>query len=301
MNNNLSDLTLYYIYYSVCQNGSFSKTAEILGVTQPSISYSIKKLEKTLNVKLFERKNKLILTPEGEQLLPYVESALNNLKNGEKKINELVHLKKGVIKIGVPSHIGVFLLTDIIKKFNNKYPNIKIKVKCANTKELFSLLGTNSLDIVIDSSPLADNILEYIIIKISTERCAFACNKNRKELLNRKLKLEDLNKYNLIVPSRNSSSTKELIAIYNKKKLEYDPMYEVSTSDIIVDMLEKNMGIGFLFEKTIDKYENLKKVEIDCKLPTFDIFIIYRDYLLSTATLEFIKFTSRILNSSRKV
>ncbi len=293
MDNSIHDLSLYNIFYLVCQNGSFSKTANILGKTQPSISYSIKKLEEHLNVKLFERGNTLILTTEGEQLLPYVERALNNLKNGEIKINELVNLKKGQISIGIPSHVGVFLLTNIIKKFNSIYPNIKIKVVCASTKELFRVFRMNEIDLVIDSSPLEENISEYIITKIATEKCAFACNEINAELLNKKMSLEELNEYNLIVPLKTSSSTKKLMEIYNKKNIYFNPLYEVSTSDMIADMVERNIGIGFLFEKTIDKYQHLKKIDIDCILPSFDIYMIYRDYLLSNAVLEFIKFVNK--------
>lgn len=64
------------------------------------------------------------MTPEAEELLPYVEEALNNLKNGERKINDILQLKRGTLTIGIPSHIGVFLLTGIIKEFSLKYQNI---------------------------------------------------------------------------------------------------------------------------------------------------------------------------------
>ena len=108
-NDDLVDLSLYKLFYLVCQNGSFSKTAKALNLTQPSVSYNIKKLEDELGVILFERGNNLTLTPEAEELLPYVEEALNNLRNGERKINDILKLKKGKITIGIPSHIGVFL------------------------------------------------------------------------------------------------------------------------------------------------------------------------------------------------
>ena len=89
-NEYLVDLSLYKLFYLVCKNGSFTKTAKELDLTQPSVSYNIKKLEDGLGVTLFERGNNLIMTPEAEELLPYVEEALNNLKNGERKINDIV-------------------------------------------------------------------------------------------------------------------------------------------------------------------------------------------------------------------
>ena len=284
------DLSLYKLFYLVCQNGSFSKTAEILGQTQPSVSYNIKKLEDSLGVKLFERGSVLILTPEAEALLPFVEEAISTIKKGETKVNDIIHLKKGQISIGVPSHIGVFLLTDIIKKFNSKYPNIKIRVTCKPTKELFRLLNINNLDIVIDCSPLEENTNNFEIVKISSERCAFACNKENKELLNKKIDLNELVNYPLIVPARTSSSTKSLISIFEKNSITFDPAFEIMTSDMIAEMVEKELGVGFLFEKTIDKYSYLEIIDMKENLPTFDIFMIYKNYLLSLTVEAFIKF-----------
>ena len=286
----LADLSLYKQFYLVCHNGSFSKTANILGVTQPSISYNIKKLEDELGVMLFERSTTLIMTPEAQELLPYVEEAFNNIRNGERKISDLLSLKTGQISIGIPSHIGVFFLTNILKKFNLLYPHIKVKVVCKTTNELFRLLSLNDLDIVIDSSPLPDNINEYVVNKIGTEKCAFACNYEMSELLNRKVNIQELNNYQLIVPASTSSCTKSLKNIFIKNKINFKPQFEISTSDMIAEMLELNVGIGYLFEKTIDKYSNLKKINIDCELPDFDIFLLHKPALLSTSTQQFIKF-----------
>ena len=73
------DLNLYKIFYVVAKYESFSKAANELYVSQPAISYSIKKLEEELNTKLFIRLNTGIkLTDAGEKLKFYVENALNN-------------------------------------------------------------------------------------------------------------------------------------------------------------------------------------------------------------------------------
>lgn len=293
-NEYLVNLSLYKLFYLVCKNGSFTKTAKELDLTQPSVSYNIKKLEDELGVMLFERGNNLIMTPEAEELLPYVEEALNNLKNGERKINDIVQLKRGQLTIGIPSHIGVFLLTGIIKEFSKKYPNIKIEVISKSTKELFKLLALKELDILIDCSPLEESTTDYIIKKIATERCAFACNSLKKELLESTIEITDIIKYPLIVPLKTSSSTKSLKRLFENKKIPFEPSFEIATSDMIAEITEQNIGIGFLFEKTIEKYPNLEKIDINCELPTFDVFLLHRPTLLSTTSQEFIRFINRM-------
>lgn len=285
------DVNLFKIFYYVCQYGTFSKTAEVLGVTQPSVSYSIKALETKLGIKLFERSSySLTLTSEGEMLLPYVEQSLNSLKAGIININDLVNLNSGQISIGVPSHIGVFLLTDIIKNFTKEYPNIKIKVISKPTKELFRLLNNNELEVLIDSSPLDNSFSNVEIYKIATENCILACNKKMIELLDKKISLKKVLNYPLIVPLRTSSSTKELMRVFEKNKVHFNPSYEISTSDMIAEMIEKNLGVGYLFEKTISLYDNISKIDLNITLPTFDIYIIYKDKIPSVAAKKFISF-----------
>lgn len=292
-NDSLGNLSLYKLFYLVCQNGSFSKTAKLLNLTQPSVSYNIKKLEEQLGVNLFERGNTLIMTPEAEELLPYVEEAINSLKNGERKINDLVNLKRGQITIGIPSHIGVFLLTDILKNFHQSYPNIKVEVICKSTKELFKLLSINKLDILIDSSPLEENTNGFVVKKIAKEKCALVCNSNNVELTNREVKFEEIINYPLIVPLRTSSSTKSLVEVFKEHNISFEPSFEIATSDMIAEMVDLEIGVGFLFERTITKYSNLRKIDINCSLPEFDIFLLYKDSLLSTTAQEFIRFVNK--------
>lgn len=290
------DINLFKIFYLVCQYGNFSKAAENIGVTQPSISYSIKTLEEQLNIKLFNRLGySLALTPEAEILLSYVSQALNSIKVGISNINDLINLNKGQISIGVPSHIGVFLLTDIIKKFNKIYPNVKIRVICKPTKELFKLLNDNELELLIDSSPLEDNIFNFELYKITHEKCAFACSKNS-DLKNKVVSLKEIATYPLIVPSRTSSSTKRLIDIFDKKRVKFDPMFEISTSDMIAEMVEKDLGVGYLFEKTIGSYNNIFKVNLDTSLSDFDIFLIHKKEIVSVTAQEFINFIKNKYN-----
>lgn len=285
------DVNLFKIFYYVCQYGTFSKTAEVLGVTQPSISYSIKALETQLGIKLFERSSySLTLTSEGEMLLPYVEQSLNSLKTGIVNINNLVTLNSGQISIGVPSHIGVFLLTDIIKEFTKEYPNIKIKVISKPTKELFKLLNNNEVEVLIDSSPLDNSFNNVEIYKIATENCILACNKKMIELRDKKISFKKVLNYPLIVPLRTSSSTKELMRLFEKNKIPFNPSYEISTSDMIAEMIEKNLGVGYLFEKTISLYDNICKIDLNITLPNFDIYIIYKDKTPSVAAKKFISF-----------
>ncbi len=289
-NNSFIDLNLYNIFYTVYKCGSFSKAAEKLYVTQPAISYSIKKLEEILGITLFIRdKNVLKITEETEEIIPYIEEALINFNLGKQRIEEKLNLRNSVIKIGIPSHIGIFLLVDIIEKFSKDNPNINIKVVCKTTKELFRLLKNNRIDILIDSSPIEEVPRdEYVIYKISEENYCFACSVKNKDI--KKVSLEDLLKYKLIVPSKNTNATTELGKLFEDNNLILEPNYEIDTSEMIVEMIQKNIGIGYLYEKMIDRKDDIRKIDISEKLPTSDIFIIYKKKMLAMSTKKIIEY-----------
>lgn len=286
------DLDLYRVFYIVKKNGNFSKAAEELNTTQPAISYKVKKLEEILGAKLFVRDTRpLKLTSEAEIIMPYIENAVNGIEMGIRRLEEFNKIEIGKIIIGVPSHISIFLLTDKIKEFNKNFPKIRMKLVSKPTKELFEMLKNNELDLIIDSAPF-DNTNNFIVQKISREKCVFACNRIQTQLLNKKYDLKSLNKQSIpiIIPSVSSSNTKELKKVYKKYKVEFEPLYEVTTSEMIVEMIRHNIGIGYLFEKMVKQYDFMQKIQIDNELPYFDIYIITKSEELSRTCKCFLKY-----------
>ena len=88
-------LDLYRLFYVVAKEGSISKAASILFISQPAITLQIKKLESELGVSLFTRtKHGVVLTEEGSVLFEYIKSAIDNIINGENALSNLVLKKK---------------------------------------------------------------------------------------------------------------------------------------------------------------------------------------------------------------
>lgn len=106
----------------------------------------------------------------------------------------------------------------------------------------------------------------------------------------KKVSLEDLLKYKLIVPSKNTNATTELGKLFEDNNLILEPNYEIDTSEMIVEMIQKNIGIGYLYEKMIDRKDDIRKIDISEKLPTSDIFIIYKKKMLAMSTKKIIEY-----------
>src|SRR5690348_8386581 len=97
----MNNLEWYRIFLQTAKAGNFTKAAEELFITQPSVSYAIKQLEDALGLKLFHRLSKgVVLTAEGEALFEYVQQSFLILNRGESKIQALKQLDDGELRIG---------------------------------------------------------------------------------------------------------------------------------------------------------------------------------------------------------
>ena len=178
-----NDFNKYRFFYAVAMYKSFSKAAKNLLISQPAISRSIKELENSLGTKLFIRNTKNVeLTEDGEKLLYYVREAFENLSLGERLLAEKSDDLTGIIRIGIYSHISLFMLPTIINEFSKKYPKAKFSIYSSSHMEMVEKLRNKELDILIMQYPIFINeqyFKEEIICELDT--CFFS-NKNYYDL-----------------------------------------------------------------------------------------------------------------------
>ena len=136
------------VFCTVAETKSFSKTSEIIHLTQPAVSLQIQALEEIYETKLFDRSSSTVtLTPAGEVLYKYAKEILSLYANAEKVIGELTGLVKGSISIGASSTIGNYVLPVVITDFKKTHPKIKIHLLVGNTKRVVELLNSGNIDL----------------------------------------------------------------------------------------------------------------------------------------------------------
>ncbi|MBI5102614.1 MAG: LysR family transcriptional regulator [Nitrospirae bacterium] len=136
------------VFCTVAETKSFSKTSEIIHLTQPAVSLQVQALEEIYETKLFDRSSSTVtLTPAGEVLYKYAKEILALYVNVEKVIGEITGLVKGSISIGASSTIGNYLLPGVITDFKKTHLKIKIHLLVGNTKRVVDLLNSGSIDI----------------------------------------------------------------------------------------------------------------------------------------------------------
>jgi DNA-binding transcriptional LysR family regulator len=135
------------VFCTVAETKSFSKTSEIIHLTQPAVSLQIQALEEVYETKLFDRSSSSInLTPSGDVLYKYAKDILSLYAEAEKEIGKITGLIKGSITIGASTTIGNYILPAVIADFKHTHPKIKINVFIGNTKRVLELLNSGTID-----------------------------------------------------------------------------------------------------------------------------------------------------------
>ncbi len=266
------DLELYRIFYLVAKHKHMTRASEELHISQPAISQAIKKLEEQLDGTLFLRSNKgMELTEEGKMFYEYVEGALQLINNAEREFTSFKVLNKGEIKIGCSTTLTKLVLLETIKKFHIDYPNINININNDLTSNLINDLKLGKLDFVIFNE---SNIKEsnVSLSKIKELKQGFIYNPN---FFKDNIKsFDDLNNYPLILQKAESNSRKLLDYITLNKNVKLISKMEVASQDLITELVNIGLGIGFtIIDLAKKNFKDLKELEINKKIPNIKVYL----------------------------
>lgn len=285
------DFNKYKVFLAVADCKSFSKATELLHVSQPAISHAIKELEDQLNTKLFIRNNKSVsLTEEGEKLKYYIKNALNTIHLAEISLKEQNDYLCGVIRIGIYSHISLFMLPKVMKEFNKKHPDATFYIYSGSNDEMLSKLRNNELDLVIMQYPifLSDaTFTEEILCELKT--CFFA-NKKYCDLYSNNH--EAIKELPIMLPKRGFADITHLEETLKKHNVILKQTITSYTTELSICLAKEGLGIGWGIKKCIEnEFEsgNLFELEMDFQTPNAIFSVAYDKNYLNKTTEEFIK------------
>lgn len=144
------------VFCTVAETKSFSKTSEIIHLTQPAVSLQIQALEEKYETKLFDRSSSTVtLTLAGETLYKYAKEILAHYASAEKAIGKQTGILKGSLTIGAGSNIGNYILPTVITEFSRAHPKMKIYLHVSNTKRVIELLNSGNIDLGLVEGDIA--------------------------------------------------------------------------------------------------------------------------------------------------
>ena len=121
--------TKCHIFLKAVELGSITRAAEDMGYTQSAVSRSVADLEREWDVNLLTRnKDGVLLSAQGETLLPYIQALCNAERTLETQVSELHGLTKGLLRVGTFTSVSIHWLPGIMKGFLDRYPGIQFEL-----------------------------------------------------------------------------------------------------------------------------------------------------------------------------
>lgn len=271
------NMEYYKIFYYVAGCQSITRAAAELCISQPAVSQGIKQLERSLGTELFIRSAKGVrLTNEGQVLFTYVKNGYEQITLGEEKLQEMLDMKTGEIRIGASDMTLQFYLLPYLRKYHRLYPDIKVTVTNAPTPQTLEHLQAGRIDFGIVSSPFEQE--KHLRIMPAKEiQDVFVAGSRFWNYKSQMLRYEELMKLSIICLERNTSTRRYVDAFLAENQVKLSPEFELATSDMIVQFAVQNLGIGCVVQDFAKRYldaEELFVLQFDKQIPKRQICVV---------------------------
>lgn len=247
----MSVMDHYKVFYRTVINGSVTRAAEDLYMTQPSASYAIRQLEEQLGVKLFVRKSKGVeTTEEGRVLFRFVEQAFGLLQAGERKIGEMKSYLSGIVRLGASDSFCKYIVLPFLESFRSRHPGIRICLTHGKSEDLLKRLEEGAIDCAIVHMPASGGV------RITAQRPirdCFVAGTAYDQLAAAPVPLKELVREPFIMLSAHSRTRSFLRAFLQTHGLEVEPEIELGSIDLSIEFAVRNMGVCFVTREFVQK------------------------------------------------
>lgn len=157
-NVNLRQLRVFTV---LAEELHFSRAAELLRISQPSLSQQIKRLEENVGAQLIDRTRQPIeLTAHGELFLPRARAILQQANIADIEMHDLNEIRRGHLRVGAAGTLATFMLPEIVAQYRKRYPNIVIEITQQNSDQLAKLVENGKIDVALCRLPFGQENLE---------------------------------------------------------------------------------------------------------------------------------------------
>lgn len=296
--------TKYLTYIlTIAEKKNMTKAAEVLFVSQSSLSQYVSKLEKELGTRLFERaKGELNLTPAGEMYMNAAKEVLNIKDQLYQNIKGLDN--KGQISVGSTSQFGLSMLAEIIPQLKELYPLITIEITETNVPALTQLLMEDRIDCGLMALNKLDPFLPEQVLCIRQEEVFFAIpsdhpyNCEHQGTAIRQEDLEDKFKYDNFLRAKKGATLRSLEdRVFSASHFKPLTMCETNSVVTIRSMTAKGIGVSFIAKSCAIPHKNIRYYSFEPKLYRYNALICRKNWSLNQSEKEFVRLVKEYFES----
>ncbi len=250
------------IFKTVADTRSFSKAAELLFLSQPTVTLQIKKIENYLGITLFKREKKgVILTEEGKLLYQYASKILDDYSLLEEGLSNLRENLQKSLRIGASTTIGDFLLPDILPDFIKNKGDIKVNLFVGNSKEIEEGILSKTFYIGLIEDEVHSN--KYEQFEFFSDEIILIASKNMD--IPEVVKPEDLKNYRFVFREQGSGTRNIVEKKLEKKGVKIKADIEISSSKAIARFVANSDYLSFVSRLVVKNLLGIHLKEIRVK------------------------------------
>jgi len=241
-----------------------SSAAERLHTAQSGISTQIRLLEEELNVQIFERHGKRLvsITPSGRTIIEMAERILCEAENIQQVSEQLNDQSKGTLSIATIHAYANYSLPPLIKKFSAQYPGIQLRIHQGDPEQLLDMVLSRTADLAITTAP--ENVPdELIMLPYRTWKLAAITLADHPLQNVKPLTLEALAAYPLVTYDYAFASRSSINTAFDEKGLMTNIALTAHDSDIIKTYVKLGLGVGLVAKSSIDEEKDADLRVID--------------------------------------
>jgi DNA-binding transcriptional LysR family regulator len=238
-------------FLQVAHHHSFSRAAEALFLTQPSVTARIQSLERELGERLFERSGRSVtLTDAGIAFIPHAQRALTAVQEGADAIDAVRHGEVGSIRIGASSSIGTYSLPVVLERFRDKRPGVHVNLTTGQTEDVVERLLSGLIHIAI--CRLTQHP-EFESIHLYNDQLRLVVPTNHPFVGRDTVSLADAADEPFLFFDRNSSYHTLVYTMFLRAGVAPESVMEVDSMEVIKHMVARGLGVAVLPEVAVQQ------------------------------------------------
>ena len=253
------------VFCDLAETESFTKAAQINGVTQSAVSQQISSLERIFKSLLIERsKKRFRLTREGQVLYDYSKQIIQTYESLDSKLQELKDIISGTIRVATIYSIGLHDLPPYAKKFMKNYPTVNIHIEYRRANQVYEDVFSNVVDLGLVAYPIKDSKLE--IVALRKEPLVLICHPQHPFAKQKSIKLKHLADQKVIGFEPDIPTRKALDKILREYGVDIKHIMEFDNVETVKRAVEIDAGISIVPLGTVTQEiakQTLAAVEIE--------------------------------------
>lgn len=272
--------------------GGFTRAAESLNISQPSLSTSVQKLEDELGVTLLNRQErKITLTAEGRAFFERARQVEELMKSTVHEMEEFRGLERGEIRIGIPGMLGAYFFPPVITRFRQRYPKLKLSICSHGANKIQAMIESGELDAgVVAKAEFPDGVAWQPLIREEMVACVAD---NHPLATKKSITLAEMSREPLVMFNEEYFQRQYLTETMARLGLKPEVVFETNLVPLLKQVVSGGGGITTLLRMAVDE-PGLAAIPFDPPLFVEAAIVWKKNAYLSKATRTFLDFIADI-------